>query len=594
MKRKWIAAFLTCVMVFALSVTAFAATPAATAAQKLDDLGLFQGMGNNADGTPNYGLDQIPTRAQAVTMLVRLLGKEQEAQNSTYSAPFTDVADWAKPYVNYAYKNGLTNGTSATTFGGNAAIKPTEYLTFVLRALGYTSGTDFQWNSAWTLTDKLGVTSGEYNANTTAFTRGNVASISFDALSASKKNTTTPLYQSLINAGVFTEAQAESAGLKEGNTSTTKVEATSVKLNQTSVTLEEGETVALSATVRPSNATDKSVTWSSSRTSVATVSSTGTVTAEGEGTATITAKTANGKTATCTVKVEKAAEAQNFTVPKLNYEYGPFTAECHFSTGNYWYTTQVDSLVFTKCEMTNIGKYKIAVSIQGTSDFDTTGIIANFYDSNNRVLDEVRLTARVPGNNQPFNVLDETYVERETIENAVRIEFYDVNGSPVSYGGSSSGNNNSNNNTDDGQDEDNTSSNVQEALQIAVKLNTYFQQATTASGMGGQALEVAGSYPETGASTGRDQAMGVVRRYLEQRQGLAQDVADAIGDNQEFAKVRSMALEVARLDGSLAARCGSNMSRAEVLSIFEGFNEGTRQWGELVEEATSVVEQFSK
>ena len=344
----------------------------------------------------------------------------------------------------------------------------------------------------------------------------------------------------------------------------------------------------------PSNATDKSVTWSSSRTSVATVSSTGTVTAEGEGTATITAKTANGKTATCTVKVEKAAEAQNFTVPKLNYEYGPFTAECHFSTGNYWYTTQVDSLVFTKCEMTNIGKYKIAVSIQGTSDFDTTGIIANFYDSNNRVLDEVRLTARVPGNNQPFNVLDETYVERETIENAVRIEFYDVNGSPVSYGGSSSGNNNSNNNTDDGQDEDNTSSNVQEALQIAVKLNTYFQQATTASGMGGQALEVAGSYPETGASTGRDQAMGVVRRYLEQRQGLAQDVADAIGDNQEFAKVRSMALEVARLDGSLAARCGSNMSRAEVLSIFEGFNEGTRQWGELVEEATSVVEQFSK
>ena len=84
-------------MVFALSVTAFAATPAATAAQKLDDLGLFQGMGNNADGTPNYGLDQTPTRAQAVTMLVRLLGKEQEAQNSTYSAPFTDVADWAKP-----------------------------------------------------------------------------------------------------------------------------------------------------------------------------------------------------------------------------------------------------------------------------------------------------------------------------------------------------------------------------------------------------------------------------------------------------------------------------------------------------------------
>lgn len=211
MKRKWIAAFLTCVMVFALSVTAFAATPAATAAQKLDDLGLFEGVGGTGS-TPNYDLNRSPTRAEAVTMLVRLLGKEKEAQNSSYSAPFTDVADWAKPYVNYAYKNGLTNGTSATTFSGWTSVKPTEYLTFVLRALGYTSGTDFQWNSAWTLTDKLGITQGQYNANTTGFNRGNVASISFDALSASKKNTTTPLYQSLINAGVFTEAQAKTAG----------------------------------------------------------------------------------------------------------------------------------------------------------------------------------------------------------------------------------------------------------------------------------------------------------------------------------------------------------------------------------------------
>ena len=301
MKRKWIAAFLTCVMVFALSVTAFAATPAATAAQKLDDLGLFEGVGGTGS-TPNYDLNRAPTRAEAVTMLVRLLGKEKEAQNSSYSAPFTDVADWANPDVNYAYKNGLTNGTSATTFSGWTSIKPTEYLTFVLRALGYTSGTDFQWNSAWTLTDKLGITQGQYNANTAGFSRGNVASISFDALSASKKNTTTPLYQSLINAGVFTEAQAKTAGLVKEEA---KVEVTSVKLNRSSVTLKVDETVTLSATVSPSNAMDKSVTWSSSRTSVATVSSSGRVTAEGEGTATITAKTANGKTATCTVKVEK-------------------------------------------------------------------------------------------------------------------------------------------------------------------------------------------------------------------------------------------------------------------------------------------------
>ena len=57
------------------------------------------------------------------------------------------------------------------------------------------------------------------------------------------------------------------------------------------------------ATVSPSNATNKKVTYSSSNTSVATVSSTGVVTPVSVGKATITAKSANGKKATCTVTV---------------------------------------------------------------------------------------------------------------------------------------------------------------------------------------------------------------------------------------------------------------------------------------------------
>ena len=76
---------------------------------------------------------------------------------------------------------------------------------------------------------------------------------------------------------------------------------TSVTLDKTSVSLKVGQTVTLNATVYPSNATDKTVTWSTSNSSVATVRN-GLVTALKIGTATITA-TAGDKIATCTIIV---------------------------------------------------------------------------------------------------------------------------------------------------------------------------------------------------------------------------------------------------------------------------------------------------
>ena len=81
---------------------------------------------------------------------------------------------------------------------------------------------------------------------------------------------------------------------------------TSVSLDKTSLTLEVGENYTLVVTVSPSNATDKSVTWSSTNSSVATVSS-GKVTAKSEGTTMIAAEAHNGKTATCIVTVNEPA-----------------------------------------------------------------------------------------------------------------------------------------------------------------------------------------------------------------------------------------------------------------------------------------------
>lgn len=67
-----------------------------------------------------------------------------------------------------------------------------------------------------------------------------------------------------------------------------------MELNRSYVSIEEGETFNLSATVCPANASNKSLDWCSSNTSVATVSSTGTVTAKSRGYATITATAKDG------------------------------------------------------------------------------------------------------------------------------------------------------------------------------------------------------------------------------------------------------------------------------------------------------------
>lgn len=167
------------------------------AADALYAMGLFCGTGMDANGQPIYDLNRAPTRSEAVTMLVRLLGKEEEAKFGTWVTPFADVEQWAEPYVGYAYHNGLVAGTSSTTFGGSETVTASQYITFVLRALGYESGTDFAWDKAWELSDQIGLPGRQYSAGTTKFTRGDVAAISFNALYCKLKGSDTTLIDKL-------------------------------------------------------------------------------------------------------------------------------------------------------------------------------------------------------------------------------------------------------------------------------------------------------------------------------------------------------------------------------------------------------------
>ena len=203
-------------LLLSLAVPVCASSETETAAQELFALGLFKGVGVRDDGTPDFALEKSPTRNEAVVTVIRLLGKEAEAQRTVSETPFTDLVPWAKAYIAYAYNAKLVQGVSADRFGGDALITEAQFLTILLRAMHYESGADFDWQTPRTLTDPIGITRGS-PAEETVFTRGDMALLSRNALRAHLKGTTTTLLQlsernraaesaSLIREGSYFEA----------------------------------------------------------------------------------------------------------------------------------------------------------------------------------------------------------------------------------------------------------------------------------------------------------------------------------------------------------------------------------------------------
>ena len=184
-----------------LTASAFAANYT-NCADSLHEMGLFQGTQNG------YDLDRTPTRAEAAVMLVRLLGKEDEAKALTYTAPFTDLKGWEKPYVQYLYSNGLANGTNRTTFNPTGKCTAQMYAVFLLRALGYSDTADFSYANAIETAREQGI----YDTgiiNVQNFLRDDAAAASYTALSVSPKNSEGTLLDQLVSENAITEADAK-------------------------------------------------------------------------------------------------------------------------------------------------------------------------------------------------------------------------------------------------------------------------------------------------------------------------------------------------------------------------------------------------
>lgn len=159
-------------------------------ADALNTMGLFQG--SDVPYASGYELESTPTRIEGLVMFLRLMGEEKAALAYPGSGiTFADVPDWAEPYVAYAYDKGYTKGQEIdkqwrVVFGTQDPLAPRDYMTFLLRALGYAEETDFQWLSAVADAQTLGVlTAGDVALLTDQpFHRAQVAYLSYFALSA--------------------------------------------------------------------------------------------------------------------------------------------------------------------------------------------------------------------------------------------------------------------------------------------------------------------------------------------------------------------------------------------------------------------------
>lgn len=202
--KRWISLLLAvCVLAGMLAVPVCAATKVETnEADALNSLGLFLGM------TTGYGLDYNLTRDQSAMLLVRMLGALDEAETGKYTHPFNDVAPWASNVVAYAFAKGLVKGYGATRYGGSDTVTDFQYLTIVLRALGYTDNgenDDFFYRTSRKLGKQLGLVDSE--ADDENFTRGEAVDIFWRALNTKLKGQEKTLAQQLIEQKVFTEEE---------------------------------------------------------------------------------------------------------------------------------------------------------------------------------------------------------------------------------------------------------------------------------------------------------------------------------------------------------------------------------------------------
>ncbi|GEM_PF-5269137 len=213
MKKRLLQVALAAILMFLFT----SAASAADFSRQADYLNRLQLLRGSAGG---YQLSRAPTRLEAAVLVSRLISAGKAAGGGD-AHPFIDVPSWADPSVEYLYQKGVVKGSSGRFFKPYAECTADMYLTYLLRALGYSDANgDFNSNTARDFALGIGLLD-EAMSNELKdkpFLRGHMAALTFEALSCSPSSGeggTETLLGRWIEENGQTEPAAEIKGLFE-------------------------------------------------------------------------------------------------------------------------------------------------------------------------------------------------------------------------------------------------------------------------------------------------------------------------------------------------------------------------------------------
>lgn len=195
MKRKFTCLFLICaILLLAINLKAANTTKYySNDGKKLEKAGIIEGDNKN-----DLMLGDTLQRQDLVIIMARLLSEEKRAKNSTGKLEFKDVEPnrYYTPFIIWAVEKGIISGKSEKEFGVGDDVTLIQLETILLRILGYEEEAKNS-SIVPTLSNSLGITDGIFSRSDDSISRGELSRMIINALNTERKGSTLKLKEVL-------------------------------------------------------------------------------------------------------------------------------------------------------------------------------------------------------------------------------------------------------------------------------------------------------------------------------------------------------------------------------------------------------------